>query len=326
MTAFFSTPGSPKSFWKAGLSLHVIVGHKGRRVRLSPLVLVLGATLLATCALKEYRHVQAQEAFYEHRIAELEKEKRNVQTLLQRKDKEKKQALALAESKSDELWSEIHNRDQQMEQLWEAVGKPRSSYRPHRSVRAGRGILRTLQLKRRYAELYSAVEGRQGEIKALKQAAQDYRRDKLRRAQRRQEQAQALAWSTQPSIYPCQGVLTSPFGYRFHPVLGYGRFHSGADIGADWGLPIVATAAGRVTSASWLGGYGQAVTIDHGRGISTLYGHCSQLCVSPGQFVRKGQVVARVGSTGLSTGPHCHYEVRRNGNPIDPVPFLRSYK
>ena len=269
-------------------------------------------------------HMRAQETYYQKRIAELEKDKNRVQTMLQRKDREKKQALALAESRSEELWSEIHSRDQQMEQLWAAVGKPKLTPKAHRSVHASRGLLRTIQLKRRYAELYSAVEGREGEIKALKQAAIDYRRDKLRRAHEQQRQARALAWNTVPSIFPCYGPLTSPFGYRIHPVLGYARFHSGIDIGASYGQAVMAAAAGRVTCASWMGGYGQAITIDHGRGLSTLYGHCSRLCVSPGQYVRKGQVIADAGSTGMSTGPHLHYEVRRNGTPINPVPYLRS--
>ena len=290
---------------------------------MSPLLFILGLTLTGTVAYKHHRQTQAQEAIYQQRIADLEKDKKRIQTLLQRKEKEKKQALALAESRSEELWDELHSRDQQMEQLWEAVGKPKSQVKPHRTLHASRGGMHPIQLKRRYAELYSAMEGRQGEIKALKKAATDYRRDKLRRAQ---QQAQTLAWSTQPSIFPCDGPLTSPFGYRIHPVLGYARFHSGADIGACYGQTVYATAAGRVTCASWLGGYGQAVTIDHGRGISTLYGHNSSLLVSPGQYVRKGQAVAHVGSTGMSTGPHCHYEVRLNGNPIDPAPYLRSHR
>jgi murein DD-endopeptidase MepM/ murein hydrolase activator NlpD len=120
---------------------------------------------------------------------------------------------------------------------------------------------------------------------------------------------------------PVQGRMTSPFGYRIHPILRYRRMHTGVDFGAPYGAPIVASANGQVASAGWDGGYGKAVRIDHGAGLTTLYGHMSRVAVAPGQAVAAGQVIGYIGSTGLSTGPHLHYELHRNGQRIDPASF-----
>ena len=118
---------------------------------------------------------------------------------------------------------------------------------------------------------------------------------------------------------PIQGRLTSSFGERFHPILGYRRFHAGVDLGAAAGTPIVAAADGKVVSAGWAGGYGRAVEIAHADGIETKYGHMSRIAAYAGEFVRRGDVIGYVGSSGLSTGPHLHFEVMRNGRPVDPL-------
>jgi murein DD-endopeptidase MepM/ murein hydrolase activator NlpD len=119
-------------------------------------------------------------------------------------------------------------------------------------------------------------------------------------------------------IRPVGGRITSGFGYRFHPILRRRKLHTGVDFGAPSGTPIRAAASGTVLLAGYSGGYGKCVIIYHGDGVTTLYGHCSLLNVSEGQEVRQGQVIARVGSTGMSTGPHLHFEVRRNGTPVRP--------
>ena len=124
-------------------------------------------------------------------------------------------------------------------------------------------------------------------------------------------------------ILPTRGSVTSPFGWRTHPVLGSSRFHAGLDLGAEEGTPIIAADSGTVIVSEWYGGYGNAIIIDHGNNITTLYGHCSQLYVPVGQTVQKGQLIAAVGSTGLSTGPHLHFEVRLQGEPTDPVAYLQ---
>ena len=107
--------------------------------------------------------------------------------------------------------------------------------------------------------------------------------------------------------WPCSGPITSPFGYRTHPIFGTTIFHAGIDIGVDYGTPIHAADSGVVVYSGWISGYGNAVIIDHGGGISTLYGHNQSLAVSEGQSVSKGSVIAYAGSTGNSTGPHCHF-------------------
>ena len=118
---------------------------------------------------------------------------------------------------------------------------------------------------------------------------------------------------------PARGPITSGFGYRYHPLLHYGRMHTGVDIGAAAGSGVYAASDGEVFSASWRGGYGQCIILLHGGGMSTLYGHLSRILVSPGQRVRRGQLIGAVGSTGLATGPHLHFEVRRNGVPVNPL-------
>ncbi len=144
-----------------------------------------------------------------------------------------------------------------------------------------------------------------------------------------QEEAQAKTNSKSVIIrgtgvfsYPSDAVTSSPFGWRVHPILGYRRFHAGLDFGASYGSTIRAADLGRVILAGWYGGYGKAVIIDHGNNTTTLYGHTSQLLVSEGQSVERGQAIALVGSTGLSTGTHLHFEVRRNGTPVNPSDYF----
>lgn len=118
---------------------------------------------------------------------------------------------------------------------------------------------------------------------------------------------------------PAGGRVTSGFGYRYHPVLRYRRLHTGVDFAAGYGAGVYAAAPGEVFFASWRGGYGQCIIVLHGGGVSTLYAHLSAIRVRPGQRVRAGQNIGAVGSTGLSTGPHLHFEVRRNGVPVNPM-------
>ena len=119
-------------------------------------------------------------------------------------------------------------------------------------------------------------------------------------------------------VAPVPGRMTSHFGRRLHPILGYVRMHSGIDFKASYGTPIVAVTDGRVSGAGRMGGCGNAVRLDHGGALQTRYCHMSQTAVHAGQFVRRGQVIGYVGSTGLATGPHLHYEMYRSGHPVDP--------
>lgn len=146
------------------------------------------------------------------------------------------------------------------------------------------------------------------------------------------QNANAFAYSANPIKYtggrfawpvPGSQRITSYYGYRIHPVYKTKKFHTGIDIGAGYGLDIVAGGDGVVTMATTNGGYGKCVIINHGSGITTLYGHCSTLLVSVGDKVTKGQTIAKVGSTGVSTGPHLHFEVRLNGSTTDPLQYLK---
>ncbi|MEN6370963.1 MAG: peptidoglycan DD-metalloendopeptidase family protein [Armatimonadota bacterium] len=120
-------------------------------------------------------------------------------------------------------------------------------------------------------------------------------------------------------MLPVSGRFTSRFGYRIHPVTGNRSLHTGVDIACPSGSQIKAAADGEVIMAGWMGAYGYAVVIDHGGGVSTLYGHNSRLLVHTGQHVKRGTIIARSGSTGWSTGPHCHFEKRINGKPVNPL-------
>jgi len=123
-------------------------------------------------------------------------------------------------------------------------------------------------------------------------------------------------------IRPVPGAITSGFGPRRHPILGYVRMHTGVDMTAPLGQDIRAAAAGRVIKAGTYGGYGSTVIIDHGGGMATLYAHQSRLLVTTGEQVAAGDVVGEVGNSGLATGPHLHFEVRINGTPVDPEDYL----
>ena len=123
---------------------------------------------------------------------------------------------------------------------------------------------------------------------------------------------------------PISGVLTSSYGYRIHPKRKKRHFHSGIDLAAKKGTPISCAAAGRVVFAGWKTGYGYVVMVDHGKGYETLYAHCSKLAVTTGQTVSTGKIVAYVGRTGVATGPHLHFEVRKNGVYRNPLKYLKN--
>ena len=129
-----------------------------------------------------------------------------------------------------------------------------------------------------------------------------------------------------PTIWPVEGTLEGGFGGRRNPFGGGGyEFHSGQDIEAGWGAPVVSGASGTVTFIGWQNGYGQLVVIDHGGGLTTRYGHLSHIDVALNQSVSRGQFIGRVGSTGRSTGPHLHYEVRINDEPVNPLAYLLEH-
>jgi murein DD-endopeptidase MepM/ murein hydrolase activator NlpD len=174
-----------------------------------------------------------------------------------------------------------------------------------------------------------ALEAAQNQLERDSKSLETLIQQKIAEAKAREEaQAKAnirtnvLVKGTGLFTLPSSASTSSPFGWRVHPILGYRRFHSGLDFAASYGSTIRAADSGTVIMAGWYGGYGKTVIISHGDGVTTLYGHASELYVSEGQTVQRGQAIAAVGSTGLSTGPHLHFEVRRNGTPVNPANYL----
>ena len=126
-----------------------------------------------------------------------------------------------------------------------------------------------------------------------------------------------------PNLWPVEGPVTGSFGERIDPFNGEGAFHAGIDIGAVFGQPVIAPAEGVVEFADFMGGYGRAIILDHGHGMSTRYGHLKSFACFPGQHVHRGDTIGYVGDSGRSTGPHLHYEVRINDVPVNPHKYLR---
>jgi murein DD-endopeptidase MepM/ murein hydrolase activator NlpD len=191
-----------------------------------------------------------------------------------------------------------------------------------------------LQTKQQQERRISVVEDRQRELTVLKNSRKvlEESLDELERTSKEMEaqirdfqNKNRVALGSGKYIWPLQskGRISSYFGYRFHPILRKRKYHSGIDIAAPQGLSILAADSGVVAFAGWNNGYGKMVILDHGSGFSTVYGHCSILQVNQGQTITKGQTIAQVGSTGLSTGPHLHFEVRKNGVPVNPLTYLK---
>ena len=126
-----------------------------------------------------------------------------------------------------------------------------------------------------------------------------------------------------PSLWPIEGPVTGSFGERIDPFNGEGAFHRGVDISCEYGEPVIAPADGEVAFADFMNGYGRAVMLEHGHGLSTLYGHLSSFAVVAGQQIHRGDVIGYIGDSGRSTGPHLHYEVRINDVPVNPYKYLR---
>jgi murein DD-endopeptidase MepM/ murein hydrolase activator NlpD len=182
----------------------------------------------------------------------------------------------------------------------------------------------THQRRRLLAEQMEAkrrmLEGVAQERAAVERVVEDLRREsaELEALIRRLQASGPSRMVIGAFVWPLRGAVTSRFGFRRHPIFRAHLFHQGVDIAAAHGTPVRAAGDGTVLFAGWYGGYGKLIVLDHGDGLSTLYGHLSTILVAPGAQVARGQIIGRVGSTGYSTGPHLHFEIRRNGQPVDP--------
>jgi len=165
------------------------------------------------------------------------------------------------------------------------------------------------------SKLSASEQAEASEIDALQQASADLAA-RIQSAQAAHSSGPTTTPSAAGLVWPVQGPITSPFGWR------WGRMHQGIDIGVPYGTPIHAAAAGTVIYCGWESGYGNLVAIDHGGNLATAYGHQSSIAVTCGQHVDQGDVIGYVGCTGHCTGPHLHFEVRINGNPVDPMGYL----
>lgn len=168
------------------------------------------------------------------------------------------------------------------------------------------------------------IEQKNNELKDYKTKAETFEQKikEYGKLYRDAEQKLKSLLSDIPTIWPSTGRISAGFGNRSDPFTGREAFHEGLDIAAAYGSSIKAAAAGKVVTAGVISGYGNAVILSHGNGLNTLYGHASKLLVKVGQSVKKGQVIAKVGSTGRSTGPHLHFEVLVNNSPVDPMKYL----
>ncbi|MDI3280663.1 MAG: peptidoglycan DD-metalloendopeptidase family protein [Bacillota bacterium] len=180
---------------------------------------------------------------------------------------------------------------------------------------------RVRERERVLAEIQSRRESYEQALRELEETSR--RLEKwIQEQQLRYQRAGDLAKLKGTFLWPVRGRVTSEFGWRVHPIFKTRLFHEGLDLAVPMGTPVKAAAPGQVILSGWAGGYGKTVIIDHGGGVSTLYGHNSRLKVAVGDQVAAGEVIAEAGSTGFSTGPHVHFEVRVNGVPVDPRDWL----
>ena len=248
----------------------------------------------------------AMEQQQQKTIAEFEARNRQLELSLKQQRQQLKQMSTLAESESRQIRSELEKRDQDLTKLSQMLGEQERKARPHVAPMAARRGQRLPlgALEHDFGQLRQQLHNENSELERLARVSRE------------------LHWRYTPSGSPCAGEMTSGYGSRIHPVYGIGRFHKGCDFTAPYSTKIFATADGVVTRSDWLAGYGKVVEIQHRHGLSTLYAHCSEWNVRQGQRVSKGQWIARVGQTGLASGPHCHYEVHLQGEQIDPKPYL----
>ncbi|HHV78685.1 MAG TPA: peptidoglycan DD-metalloendopeptidase family protein [Firmicutes bacterium] len=260
--------------------------------------------------LRELRQINAEQ---QAQIAQLASEAQDARTKLQRVIQLESQIRELLQKEGINVGGEIHS----------SVSSNKSSKATPSSsaglVRAGL-ILGFVGQPQKARESLTKLDELREEFRALSEAASSTEQRML--ALRGYAEALVAYLHAKPNIWPTRGTLTSRFGYRRPPSRYASSYHEGVDIGAAYGAPVYAAGDGVVRFAGWKGGLGRLIIIDHGYGIQTYYGHASKIYVRVGQAVKKGQVIAAVGTSGIATGPHLHYQVVVNGVDVDPLKYL----
>ncbi|MBI2252136.1 MAG: M23 family metallopeptidase [Armatimonadetes bacterium] len=238
----------------------------------------------------------------------IQKQKARIQILT--KEKEHLSKVLIKQNKA--LQNKIEKVEKQNNEIKKILGiKPFKKY--HKSLRASRGGI----FLNKYWNFKEKLENLSKEQIFLRMSALKYKKKKnLERKIRALEEI--------PSIWPAGGYISSSFGWRLHPIYGVNDFHSGVDIIAPYGAPIYSAAGGEVVFAGYEGGYGYTIKIKHSQGLETLYGHCSSIIVFSGQKVKQRELIGYVGSSGMTTGPHLHYEISCFGIKQNPESYLNT--
>jgi murein DD-endopeptidase MepM/ murein hydrolase activator NlpD len=296
-----------------------LVSHDAKHTRLlklKPMHFILAFAFLASCIIGVVRHNAVKVKEKEQQLVALKDSTVKQEMIIDRLKVEKKQISTLLEKQNGEIATKLEKIEKKNNEVRKIVGLKSEPLPRKRSLRGARsGSVNLLRLRTDFRVLTHEVNATTVEVDELETKAIAYKKE-----QERERLARML--ESVPSMWPAAGPVISGFGMRMHPVFGYERFHSGVDIGAGYGSPIYSTAYGKISYSGYYAGYGNTVMVDHGNGMQTLYGHCSSLVVKEGETVRKGQLIAKIGSTGISTGPHLHYEVQLAGTPTDPEPYL----
>ena len=280
-------------------------GERIWRFVLSRRAIVLACTLVAVIVMGSAIFALVTAGMAHHEVSRLQ-----VATQHQRRK------VTSIDRQADRLRVTLERVERENRRIEAAIGMPVHAVKPVRLVKkAPRGASKVSLVRERLREI-AALAGRAASLsqRTRRQATRVLNLGNITAL------AQAAIVAHIPSIDPVAGApIVGCFCYRTYPDV---EFHEGVDLGADWGEPVRAAAAGVVTAASYNGGYGLMVDIDHENGYATWYAHLSSTEVRIGEHVLKGQVIGRVGMTGFATGPHVHYQVMHDGTPIDPTPFL----
>lgn len=284
--------------------------------KIKPMHLVLMGVLIFFIIGKVHEYQAYREKMRQEDLARLQQVTREQSKAIMMLRTEKKAVSHLLEKQTQEMAARLENIEKRDNEIRKMVGlKPKEIKNVRRTLRGSRGGMNLIRLRTSYRLISQAISAKEEELDSLRESVIAYNKE----IERKRIQ---MALDATPTLWPVHGYISSDYGWRAHPLGGYSQFHSGVDIVSDYGTPIYAAGAGVVSFSGYYGGYGYSVIVDHENGFCSLYAHCSQLAVRHGERVKKGQIIAYVGSTGGATGPHLHYEVSVNGETTDPRRYL----